>query len=232
MKSIFGVLFSILLIICFIPVKSYSQSFEGEIVMKITNKDQDKPQTIDYYCKGNKIRFESKAKDDENEGGAMILDTKDYNSIILIPSQKMYMSYSYKNMFGAGSDSLKNKIQTEMDKGNIKITGKTKDINGFSCEQWTFKADDGTSGEAWMTKGIRNFFFFSNPMRPGNEPDWQKKLTNEGYFPMEVTTNDKDGNLESKMEVTSIEKKSLDESLFNPPSDYKKFDMPLMHHDN
>lgn len=227
MKSILGILFSCLLFICFISTKAYSQSFEGEIVLKITGKDQNKPQVVDYYCKGSKIRFE--AKSEEGEAGAMVLDTKNYDALILMPAQKMYMTYNYKSQLGGVRDTM-NKA---MEKGNVKMTDETKDINGYKCEKWTFKDDDGTSGEAWMTKGISNFFFFSNPLGGNNDqPEWQKKLTNEGYFPMMVTTKNADGEVESSMEVTSIEKKSLDESLFTPPDDYKKMDMPMMPHGN
>ena len=227
MKSILGILFSSLIIISLISVKSYSQSFEGEIVMKITDKDQDKPQTIDYYVKGTKIRFD--AKGERGESGAMIFDSKTSNMMIVVPSQKMYMTYNYKGAFGGVRDS----ISKAMEKGDIKMTGETKDINGYKCEKWTFKDEDGTTGEAWMTKGIKNFFFFSNPMAGNNDqPEWQKKLTNEGYFPMMVISKDADGNIDSKMEVTSIEKKSLDESLFTAPDGYKKMEMPMMPHGN
>ena len=227
MKSIRGILFYSILGLLLISVKSYSQSFEGEIVMKITDKDQDKPQTVDYFVKGNKIRFE--AKGEEGGAGAMILDTKNYDALILMPAQKMYMTYNYKTALGGVRDTINN----AMEKGNVKMTGETKDINGYNCEKWTFKDEDGTTGEAWMTKGIRNFFFFSNPMG-GNEdqPEWQKKLTNEGYFPMMVITKDSDGNIDSQMEVTSIEKKSLSESLFSAPAGYKKMEMPMMPHGN
>jgi Domain of unknown function (DUF4412) len=227
MKSIFSSFLFTALIFCFLATISFSQSFEGKITMKITSKDQDNPQTIEYYCKDNKIRFEGMGSHEE-AGGAFIMDTKTNEATIIMPAQKMYMSYSFKNLLGASSDTLKNKLQKEMDKGNIKMTGETKNINGYDCEKWTFKGDDGTNGEAWMTKGVRNFFFFNNPMNRGNEPDWQKKLTGEGYFPMLVITKDSDGNIDSKMEVTSVEKKSLDESLFNPPSDYRKMEMPNM----
>ena len=227
MKSILGILFSGLLIICFIPVKSYSQSFEGEIVMKITDKDQDTPQTVDYFVKGNKIRFEAKGK--EGRGGAMVLDTKNYDALILMPAQKMYMTYNYKSALGGVRDT----INKAMENGDVKMTGETKKINGYECEKWTFKDEDGTTGEAWMTKGIRNFFFFSNPMGGNdNQPEWQKKLTNEGYFPMMVTSKNSDGEVESTMEVTSIESRALDESLFSAPAGYKKMDMPMMPHGN
>ncbi len=227
MKSIRGILFLSLLIISFISVQSYSQSFEGKIVMQISSKDQDKPQTVDYYVKGNKIRFE--AKGEEGGAGAMILDTKNYDALILIPAQEMYMTYNYKSALGGVRDTISN----AMEKGAVKMTGETKDINGYKCEKWTFKDEDGTTGEAWMTKGIKNFFFFSNPMGGNDDqPEWQKKLTNEGYFPMMVITKDSDGNIDSKMEVTSIEKKSLSESLFNAPADYKKMPMPMMPHGN
>jgi Domain of unknown function (DUF4412) len=226
MKSVFSFLLFSALIFCFSASNFYSQSFEGKITMKITSEDQDNPQTIQYYCKDNKIRFEG--MEGKEEGGAFIIDTKTNNATIIMPAQKMYMSYSFKNLLGASSDTLKNKLKQEIDKGNIKMTGETKNINGYNCEKWTFKGDDGTNGEAWMTKGVKNFFFFNNPMRRGDEPEWQKKLTGEGYFPMMVITKNEDGKVKSTMEVTSIEKKSLDESLFTPPSDYRKMEMPNM----
>jgi hypothetical protein len=223
MKSFAMAIFSILLILCFLPSVSYSQSFEGEITMKITNSNDEEPQTINYYCKGSKIRFEGTGK--EGMGGAMILDTKNNNSIIIIPAQKMYMSYSFKNKMGTMSDSMRNKLE----KGDVKMTGETKEINGFNCEKWIFKDDEGKSGEAWMTKGLRNFFFFNNPMKPrGDEPEWAKKLFTEGYFPMLLTSRDSDGKIESKMEVTSVQPRALDESLFTPPPDYKEMKMPMM----
>jgi hypothetical protein len=227
MKSIRGVLFFSLLFLFLVSIKSYSQSFEGKIVMQITSKDQDKPQIVDYYVKGNKIRVE--AKGNEGESGAMIFDSKTSDMMIVMPSRKMYLTYNYKGAFGNVRDSISKAIE----KGNVKMTDETKDINGFKCEKWIFKDDDGTTGEAWMTKGIRNFYFFNNPMRGNNDqPEWQKKLSNEGYFPMMVISKDKDGNLDSKMEVTSVDKTSLDASLFSAPADYKKMEMPMMPHGN
>jgi hypothetical protein len=230
MKSIRGILFLSLFIISFIPVKSFSQSFEGKIVMKITGKDQE-PQTIDYYCKGSKIRFE--AQGEKGESGTMIIDSKSNNAIIIMPQRKMYMSYPYHNVLGAAGDTVRSKIEKEVEKGNIKMTGDTKNINGFKCEKWIFKDDEGKNGEAWMTKGIKNFFLFSNPMkRRSNEPEWEKKLIDEGYFPMMVTTKNADGEVESTMEVTSIEPRALDESLFAAPAGYQKMEMPMMPHGN
>ena len=227
MKFIRSILFLSLLVLSFISVKLYSQSFEGEIVMKITSKDQDKPQTIDYYCKGSKIRFE--AKGEGSESGVMIIDSKDNNAIIIMPERKMYMSYPFHNALGAASDTMRSEIEREVEKGNLKMTGETKNINGYQCEKWSFKDDEGKNGEAWMTKGIKNFFLFSNPMkRRSNEPEWERKLIDEGYFPMMVITKNEDGEVESTMEVTSIVPKSLDKSLFTPPSDYKKMEMPMM----
>ncbi|MFZ0454748.1 MAG: DUF4412 domain-containing protein [Ignavibacteriaceae bacterium] len=231
MKPIRSILFLSVLIISFVSVKSYSQSFEGEIVMKISDKGQDKPQTIDYYCKGSKIRFE--AQGESGQSGIMIIDSKNDNAIIVMPDRKMYMSYPFHNALGAASDTVRSKIEKEVEKGNLKMTGETKSINGFECEKWIFKDDEGKNGEAWMTKGIKNFFLFSNPMkRRSNEPEWERKLIDEGYFPMKVVSKNADGEVESTMEVTSIEPRVLDESLFTPPADYQKMEMPMMPHGN
>ena len=47
------------------------------------------------------------------------------------------------------------------------------------------------------------------------------------YFPLQILTTGKEGN-ESTFEVTKVEQKSLDASLFQIPADYKKMDRPMM----
>ncbi|MEO8398450.1 MAG: DUF4412 domain-containing protein, partial [Ignavibacteriaceae bacterium] len=67
-----------------------------------------------------------------------------------------------------------------------------------------------------------------NPMMGDSGPSWQDKITGQGYFPMLVKHYDDDGKVDGTMEVKSVEKKSLDDSMFEVPASYKKFEMPMM----
>ena len=57
-----------------------------------------------------------------------------------------------------------------------------------------------------------------------SHPEWVKLLEG-GAFPLKLT-NIEDGKLLMSFEATKIEKKSLDDSLFVIPSDYKELTMP------
>ena len=100
-------------------------------------------------------------------------------------------------------------------------TGETKEILGNTAEKWTY-SDGENKGEAWMTNEIGGFNLFDNPMQK-NKPEWQKDIETAGYFPLEVYENGK-----KVYEVTNIDKKTLDESMFQAPAGYQKMDMPMM----
>ncbi len=57
-------------------------------------------------------------------------------------------------------------------------------------------------------------------------PEWSKLLEG-GAFPLKMTVT-KNGQVESTMEATKIERKPLDDSLFTVPPDYREFKAPQM----
>ena len=74
-----------------------------------------------------------------------------------------------------------------------------------------------------MTQELGSFKLFDNPMLDEDKAQWQKDFEAGGYFPLEVYENGK-----KVFEVTGIEKKSLDGSMFEAPTGYQKMDMPKM----
>ena len=56
-----------------------------------------------------------------------------------------------------------------------------------------------------------------------SHPEWVKFLEG-GAFPLKMTSTD-NGKVTMNMEATKIEKKSLDDSLFVVPPDYKEFNV-------
>src|SRR5262245_66650348 len=61
--------------------------------------------------------------------------------------------------------------------------------------------------------------------RMESDPEF-KKLVESGAFPLKISRVE-NGQVKTIMEVTGIERKQLDDSLFNVPADYKKVEMMM-----
>ena len=59
-------------------------------------------------------------------------------------------------------------------------------------------------------------------------PGWMRELFKDGGFPVKGVDHDPKGNEEARWEAVKVEKKSLDDTLFLPPVDYKKQDMAVI----
>ncbi len=203
--------FLILAAVLVLPEKSFSQDkFEGKVTFNVY--DGGESHTMQYFVKGNKLRFDA---NEQGQQGQIIMDPAAKQFMIVMPQQKMYMVMPIPDM------KDKNNSSDNAEKADFVKTGETKDILGYSAEKWTYKNGD-DKGEAWMTKEIGGFQMFDNPMQQ-NQPQWQKDLQAEGYFPLLVYENG-----DKVFEVTNIDKKSLDATMFEPPAGFQKMDMPNM----
>jgi hypothetical protein len=209
--NLFGL---VTLILFFFGASVFAQTgFEGKVALRITG---DETADIDYFIKGKNIRMEMEAKGNK---AVILYDFKDQKTIMLMPGQNMYMEFN-ANQFMTENDK-KNDDKAD----NIKRTGETKEINGYKCEKWIYKDDDGLV-EAWMTDKLGNFYMMMNPMDKDAQNKWQQKLQGN-YFPMRVDVIE-DGEKKSSMEVLSVNEMSLKEDLFKVPPGYQKFSMPNM----
>ena len=57
---------------------------------------------------------------------------------------------------------------------------------------------------------------------------WKREIESTGNFPVKIEQIEKTGKSMTFMEVKSAKKMSLDDSYFQPPSDYEKMKMPNM----
>lgn len=192
--------------------KSYPQDkFEGKVTFNVY--DGGEGHTMEYFVKGSKMRFDVNEK---GQMGQIIMDPAAKQFMMIMPQQKMYMVMQIP-------DNKMNSENSEGSKDNTKFvkTGETKKILGYTAEKWTYNDGD-NQGEAWMTNEVGALMMFDNPMQK-EKPQWMKDIEDAGYFPLEVYEN---GN--KVYEVTDIEKKTLDNSMFEPPAGYQKMDMPMM----
>lgn len=208
-----------------------SGEFEGVIEISGTTPDAH-GLDITYYIKGGRARFETKPKDNPKYASTEILDFNAGKMTTLIPAQKMYMTMDLKE---AREEMMKNQPGAA-DQGFPKLTdtGKKETIVGHECEHYLI--GDKQDLDVCLAKGL-GYFAFGGPGGPGGEllfspkqleaansnPEWKKILTG-GAFPLKMTTL-KDGAPIMSMQVTQIDRKSVDDSLFTVPADYKPLPM-------
>jgi hypothetical protein len=209
----------------FITTASFASAFEGKVEMKTTVGKETMPMT--YFVKGQLIRMEMKAQGGKHKGEenmVMIMDTVALETTVLMEKDKMYMVHKLPQ-----ATVEKAQKDNEME---FKPTGRKETIAGLEAEEYV-----GTSKkqrvEVWVTKELGKFMMANpgGPMGGKKKADaWQTFAEKENFFPLRsITRANKEGAPEeSRMEVTAIDKSKQPDSLFKPPADYQKFEMPDM----
>jgi len=186
---------------------------------------------MSYYLKGDHARIESKAGDRPEMANTMIMDLQAGKMTTLMPSQKSYITTDFKQMREAAGQS------GSLTFPKLTATGKKETVAGYQCEHYLVGDDEEIDmcvakglgyfgmGGAGRTGGFGSFLF-SPEMKAeaAANPEWSRLLEG-GAFPLKVT-NAKGGQTTMSSEVTSVERKKLDDSLFTVPPDYKEMKMP------
>lgn len=193
-------------------ISSAQDTFEGKVMLEVES-DGEK-QEIVYLVKDLRFRMET-----PEANGAIVFDSHVNKMYIIMDEQQAYME---------------NFMSPTIDKstGSYTNTGETRNIIGYDCEKFLFQQDD-TKGEAWMTKELGGFILFGDLRQQQlNIPSWKSEVLEAGYFPIQVTEFDDDGNIASTFKVNKVIPENLDADLFLPPSSYKKYEMPSMNFDS
>lgn len=198
-----------------------AQDFEGKIVVNVRAPVGMQAMTI--YTKGALSRTEL-----TTQMGAMAIinDAAKKEATTIIDERQMYMKRS-TDMPAMGNPNAPPRKPAE-----IKRTGKMETIAGYSCEHVTVTEVNGDVIDACVAKGLGAFSPMGGGMGrggrggggaggPGGNPTGWTRDMEKGMFPLKATRNG-----ETLIEVTSIERKSLDASLFAPPAGYTE--MPGM----
>jgi len=195
-----------------------SQSnFEGKMQVKMTGEDSNG--NMNYSIKGDMIRIDFDMEESD-EKMTMIIDTPKKRSLMLMPSQKMYMEYSLE-------DQAETKEEVDDYMGKAKMTGETKEINGYNCEKILFTDEDENTSEIWATKELGVFRnFIGGQAGQSENPEWLPKFMREGFFPILGIQRDEDGEEEFRWEVVKVEKQTVSSDLFKIPAGFKKFEVP------
>jgi hypothetical protein len=187
-----------------------AQSFEGSVTMS-TVSDNGTARAISYLIKGGKMRFDI-------GGGQMsvVLDPTAQRMIVIMNAQRMYMERDFAGAVASAQQ------QAGVKNPSVVRTGKMDMVAGYKCEHVTITDDDGGVVDSCLSSELGAFRMpaASNPMSPQKEAGWITQL-GPNNFPLKVSKGGK-----VVMEVTAIEKKSLDAALFAPPEGYTSFAMP------
>lgn len=203
----------LLLVFVFVAARAVAAPFEGKIELLTTEGRESF--TTTFYFKGDKMRVEST---ESNETGAMIMDMTAKQMMILMPSEKMYM------VVDAGGAME----QVAADSVPPVKTGRTETILGYECHEYTV-TEKKTVTEYWAAKGLGVFRAMTRG-GPGGPPAgmsaWEIEAQREGLFPLRTIERSTNGKVRSTMEATAIDPGSQPASLFTPPADFTKFEMP------
>lgn len=213
--------------LCVLTGSLGAKDFEGHIRMKMTpehmsarNAAGDGSMFMDYYLKGGLIRI------DMNTGNGQvfssIMDSAKREMTMLMPAQKMYMVRQLPEApQPGGTGGPASDVQ-------FVRTGKTETILGYKCEEIIVKSKNGDA-DIWGAEGLGTFqgMVGHGPMGGGAPKNaWEAALAKHGFFPLRMVSHDKSGNEQMRMEAVSIDPQPPADSLFVPPADFRKIEIP------
>ncbi|MEX0778146.1 MAG: DUF4412 domain-containing protein [Balneolales bacterium] len=199
---------------CLLSVRQVSaQQFEGAITYKL--EADGERQNLTYFMKSNKARIEVAI---EQLGGnaVVLIDSEADQMTVLMDQLSMYMRIPF---------AKESEIDSDEDTGNFQLTGKTRTIADVNCHQYLHTDGDGIETEVW-TPVEDNFGSFHFRSMGGNMSAVnQSVMPDFTFFPFLLISNGKDQKM--RMEVTSLDEKSLDDNLFTVPSNFREMNMKM-----
>lgn len=197
-----------------------AHAFEGKVTMTMSTGKDVLP--ITYYIKDTRMRYEITPATDKKGNKITMVGLADWNThqmTLLMSEQKMYMVHSIPT-----TDTGKNGKQSF----DFKPTGRKEKIAGYDTEEYA-GTSEGKRIEMWLTKGLGSFMManMGKGRKASQVAQWERFLREEGFFPMRTIIRSKEGAPEEmRTEVTSVEKGAQPDSLFAPPADFQKLEMP------
>jgi hypothetical protein len=187
-------------------------AFEGSVSMTVTG-DNGRSLPMTYQLKDGKMRMEQGASGQQI---AIVMDMPAKIMLIVMTTQKMYMEREMPTAADVSAATGGTKTTT------VTKTGKTEVVAGYKCEHITISSDDGAT-DACVTSELGAFMMpgSGSPMGPQRPASGWSASLDRASFPLKVQQGDR-----VIMEVTNIEKKSLDAALFAAPEGFQKLSMP------
>jgi hypothetical protein len=209
-----------------------AQSFEGRVIMKITDAS-GKTLPLTFNLKEGLSRI-----DVESPSGmtvSTIMDVNKKQMTMLIPQQRMYLVQPLTLPAAAATAATAGTPVPSPDV-SFEKSNETEKILGYDCVKFVAKSK-GSTTEIWTTDQLGTFAGIGGggPMggmmggRRGGPPaaggaasqPWAQALAGKNFFPLRVVTHNAGGKETFRMEATSVDKQSLSDSLFAPPEGWQ-----------
>jgi hypothetical protein len=184
-----------------------------------------------YAIKGIHNRIETLLSQDGAQASITLMDSSSSTTTMLFPQTKSYVTMNWVEMAEemakeAGEDS-------SIVFPKVTSTGESETIAGFTCKHWLI--GDNQDLDVCMSKGLGYYGGGSGGILDKlKDPALREKAKAQldanpefakfvegGAFPLKMAVIE-NGQPRVIMEVTRIERKSLDDSLFTVPADYQK----------
>ncbi len=201
-----------LLLATAITLPTLGKTFEG--VIHATMTAGNSVMRHESAVKGEMMRVDMQLE--QNQTSTAIFNGKTGEMFFLMPQMKTYMVFGGMKEVVAGSAS----------QATLEETGRTETIAGYKCAEYVVR-DGKTVVEFWATTGLGRFVAFAEVQKNrGKSPPWADALAEKGLYPLRTVTKDRRGKVQTVIEATRVEKKSVSDDLFKIPEDYQKFGMP------
>ena len=205
-----GLLLASSSLLCSFACSKKSGDFEGEIALRISRPEMP-PSELLFEASEGRVRVGMSQAD----GPAYALVKPDGMAVFVMESKK---AWSDLNM-------AKSRAQVEKDNPtgppSVNKTGKLETIAGQRCEVWEIKHTSGKRTDACISEGLVGFDL--GTLMPGAGPftsQSSEEIAKRKLFPLRSVEIDAKGQETSRMEVTRVERKSLDKSRFEVPKDF------------
>ena len=192
------------------------ETFEGRYDMTLSGDGESVD--IAFWVKDGHIRMKMEGKG--NETGEMILRDGLSTMLMIMPQQRMYMEMPIPDVAAQAVPS------PDDEEGELPFekTGKTREILGLTAHEFLYD-ENGEKMAIWATDELGAMPFANNPMLQGWAEAMQRLTGLDSFFPLE-TIGYENGREAYRMTVTKVEKKQLENALFEAPPGYRKMTMP------
>jgi hypothetical protein len=191
--------------------------------MKTFHKSSAGPMNVtqEVFIKNDKMRSNMKA--DNSPMGPMAMIIRRDKGVIwtVFDAMKMYMEMSLKQ-----TEEMARSMQKDTLKPTIKKTGKKQKILGYTCEEILVTTSEmtatlwGTTELSALAESMKWFNSSSNA-----QPRWMQEVEKMKLLSLKMHSESTTGEV-TDLEITGIEKKSVDDSQFQVPAGYTKQEMP------
>lgn len=190
-----------------------AQTFEGTIEFKKATPT-DTTNYV-YYVKGDMVRIDEIGGKSHKAEGTFLVDMDQKTIKALNHDRKLYMDQPTPP-----SPTMKGTCSVKK--------GEVKNLQGYKCVEYVVtNTEENIQISYWLADG--KFSFFEKLLHQLNRPDksavyFLQIPSIKNTFPMLSIQKSMDGMDQVRLEVTKIEKKEIDSSLFELPKTYNKFE--------